>query len=306
MTDSPVVSRLVSRVVCVVLDGLRADVVELLRLRKLQSMIAHGASCRSAQTVAPSVTAAAMGSLFTGVRPADHGLNSDRFRLPQPRIALDPMPRVLRDAGIATRSFLAQVPWAYRGVARGLARMAGVTDARFSGDDANSILDSARDAIHPARRGLFFFHWPDADRAGHAHGWTSRRYMDAARRLDEALERLDGMFGASSDPDTLLIALADHGGGGVRFRNHDSTHPHDRTIPIVLSGGRVSHGELAPLSSLLDVPPTILWALGVSIPHSWCGRPMTEAFADVGVGSVALRPGGMPVNTAQRPMMLAR
>jgi arylsulfatase A-like enzyme len=270
---------IVSRVIIVVLDGLRADVVPLLSLPTLTRLASRGTSSFLAETVHPSVTAAAMASLFTGVRPVDHGLASDRFQVPHPRVALEPLPRVLADAGIATRAFLARIPMAYRGLARILARTSGVHDVCATGSDAAAIFASAQKALVAERQGLFVLHWPDADRAGHAHGWTSRPYMAAARALDETLGALDALTGASSDPETLLIALADHGGGGRDFRDHDSDHPHDRTIPLVLAGGRVSTGELAPYSSLLDVPATALWALGVDVPASWAGRPLVEAFA---------------------------
>ncbi|MFP5356117.1 MAG: hypothetical protein ACLGIK_13375, partial [Gemmatimonadota bacterium] len=75
-----------------------------------------------------------------------------------------------------------------------------------------------------------------------------------------------------------LVALADHGGGGAVARDHDSTHPHDRTIPLVLAGGDVVSGELAPLSSLLDVPATIAWAMGAGVPSGYAGRALVEAF----------------------------
>ena len=272
----------VSRIIVVVLDGLRSDAIPLFALPTLTRLARHGASTFAASTVSPSVTAAAMGSLFTGVRPVDHGLSSDRFHVPHPQVPLQPLPRVMRDAGIPTFTFLARLPLLYRPLAARLARIAGVEEAWFRGVGALEILATARDTLMHQRRGLFVFHWPDGDRAGHAHGWTSRPYGRAIRQLDEALGVLDALTGASGDPDTLLIAMADHGGGGKEFRNHDSSHKHDRTIPLILSGGAVVTGQLAPLSSLLDVPATIAWAMGATVPSGYAGRPLTEAFASSG------------------------
>ncbi len=273
-----VASPRLSRVIVVVLDGLRADAAPLLDLRHLQRLAGKGASTFSAQTVSPSVTAAAMGSLLTGVRPLDHGLASDRFRVPRPRLGLQPLPRVLADAGIATHAFLATLPLGYASLAGRLARRVGMAHASFRGAGAVEILAAARPVLARTRTGFFLLHWPDGDRAGHAHGWTSRPYVAAARRMDEALGMLDLMTGASTDPDTLLVVLADHGGGGTDFRDHDSAHPHDRTIPLVLAGGAVAGGDLAPLSSLLDVPATVAWAMTGAIPSSYAGRPLVEAF----------------------------
>jgi arylsulfatase A-like enzyme len=183
---------------------------------------------------------------------------------------------------VPTFTYLAALPFAYRGLARRFVTSLGVHDATFRGRTAPEILSAARDALSTQRRGLFLFHWPDADAAGHAHGWTSRQYVQAARRMDDTLGKLDALSGLSHDPATLLVVLSDHGGGGVLFRDHDSDHPHDRTIPIVLAGGRVRPTLLPAGTSLLDVPATVLWAMGVRVPSSYAGRPLSEAFVDDG------------------------
>ena len=80
-----------------------------------------------------------------------------------------------------------------------------------------------RRATLVARRdGLLMLHWPDADAAGHAHGWPSPAYLRAARGIDHWLGELDALTNASRDPDTLLVVLADHGGGGTERRDHDT------------------------------------------------------------------------------------
>jgi arylsulfatase A-like enzyme len=86
------------------------------------------------------------------------------------------------------------------------------------------------------------------------------------------------LYGLAADPDTLLIALADHGGGGADACDHDSAHPLDRTIPLLLWGAGIGRTHLLP-SSLIDVPPTILHALGVEVPEWYEGRVLHEAFA---------------------------
>jgi phosphopentomutase len=90
-----------------------------------------------------------------------------------------------------------------------------------------------------------------------------------------------------TDPATLLIALADHGGGGAVPNHHNSEHPLDRTIPLMLAGGAVHRGELAQGASLLDVPATICWALGVSRPESYAGTPLIAAFTRTTVEAAA-------------------
>ncbi len=260
----------------VVLDGLRADAIAGLGLRSWQRLSSLGAASLAGTTVGPSVTAAAMASLLTGTLPEVHGLRSDRFHLPRPSAPVHPLPRVLARAGLPTSGFIREVPLLLRGVAARIARRLGIARPCFAGRSAREILFAARASLYRQRRGLILLHWPDADQAGHEHGWMSAPYAAAARRLDDCLGDLTGELRLGQDPATMLIALADHGGGGSDPRNHDSTHPLDRTVPVLLAGGPVN-GDGLHEPSLLDIPATVLWALGVAQPESYLGRPLCEA-----------------------------
>jgi arylsulfatase A-like enzyme len=272
-------SAAIDRVVLVVLDGLRPDAVEAFRLDHVAELATRGAATFTARTVTPSVTAAAMASLFTGLAPARHGVVSDRFHVPRRRGPVDPLPRVLSTAGFPSSAFIGSLPALYAGLARQIARHVGLGRAVCSGDTARAIVASARPALAEQERGLIVLHWPDADRAGHEHGWMSRQYEAGARAMDQALGDLAGALARHEGDHTLLIALADHGGGGAVANDHDSMHPADQTIPIILAGAGVGPGTLDGSVSLLDVPPTVLWALGVAAPPSYEGRVLSGAFA---------------------------
>jgi hypothetical protein len=105
---------------------------------------------------------------------------------------------------------------------------------RTSGKTAPEILLAARTTLRTQRRGLILLHWPDADRAGHDHGWMSDEYAEGCVRLDDALGMLTAVVDVAHDPQTILIALADHGGGGTNVKDHESDHALDRTIPLVI------------------------------------------------------------------------
>lgn len=268
----------IRRVILVVLDGLRPDAIEHYGLPNLKRLSAGGAWTRQARTVAPSVTAAAMASLLTGVGPGRHGIRSDRFHIPRASTTLSPVPRVLAASHYPTAAFLAEIPVVFKGIAGGIANQLGIVDTRFIGQDSGSILRAARHTLSLQRRGLIIIHWPDADRAGHEHGWMSGPYEAAARSMDAALGLLTALTEVPRDPGTLLIALSDHGGGGATPKDHDSDHPLDRGIFITIAGGNVKPGPLAEPTSILDVPPTILWSLGVAPPANYDGAPLVAAF----------------------------
>ena len=220
-----------------------------------------------------------MASLMTGVSPDVHGILADSIHLPRSRRRLEPLPELLRAERYPSSAFMAAIPALYRGVANRIARKLGFDEARFCGTGASEVLLSARNALKAQRRGLIFLHWADADRAGHDHGWMSPAYADAARHLDRSLGLLVSGTDVLADPGTMLIALADHGGGGAPdLKHHEIEHPVNRTIPIILAGGVVAHRQLGG-AGLIDVPATVLGALGVTQPHSYEGRSL---LADAG------------------------
>jgi arylsulfatase A-like enzyme len=268
----------ISRVIVVVLDGLRPDAISTFNLRHIQRLIRHGASTMRASTVSPSVTAAAMTSLLTGVHPDVHGIQNDHFHIPKTTDTLFPLPRVLRDAGIPTFAFLRELPLMTRPLAYRVGKKLGVERVVCRGGTAPTVLMEARRVLQTQSHGFFLLHWADADQAGHEFGWMSEEYRQAATKLDASLGLLCALTNIVDDPKTLLIALADHGGGGEVLTDHESTHPYDWTIPILLCGGGVSPGRLAADTNLVDVPATVLHALDVAIPSNYAGRPLVEAF----------------------------
>ncbi len=270
----------VRRVVLVVLDGLRPDAIEAFGMTHMRHLVSRGASTLEGTTVSPSVTAAAMASLLTGQTPAHHGVVSDRFHIPRRRGPLDPLPRVLAQAGYPTEVFVGGLPPLYGGLATRIAKYLGIGRTRCAGADAREILSEATAALKDQRRGFFVLHWPDADRAGHDYGWMTREYAAAARALDASLGGLIQLL-QPDEAHTLLIALADHGGGGTVLTDHESDHPADRTIPIAFIGCGTGPGDLVRGATLVDIPATVLAAFGVAIPASYEGRAILTLPRDV-------------------------
>ena len=266
----------ITRVIVVILDGLRADAIPLFPLPHLQRLAQRGAYTLAGQTVRPSITPAALASLLTGVGPEVHGVQSDRIAIRRPRGPLLTLPEHLGRHGVPVRAFRGVLPPLTRGVAAQITARLGI-EATFKGHSADEILDAALPSLRRREPGVSILHWLDADRAGHAAGWGSGPYVAATKQLDATMGKMVEMLGVLDDPATLLIAFADHGGGGRVARDHNSAHPLDTTIPILLAGGQVMPQVLGYGASLLDIPPTIAWALGIQRPYLWVGRPLAEA-----------------------------
>lgn len=269
----------VKRAIVVVLDGLRPDAIAAFDLRHVRRLASLGASSMRARTISPSITWSALTSILTGVRPSLHGVLSESVRIPQPKIELTPLPQLLLTAGLPSSAFLGDLPHFYRLFASRIVERLGFSHARFSGSCASEVLLASYGALRVQREGLIFMHWADADRAGHAHGWMSRQYGEAARRLDGAIGHLAAMLDIEHDERSVLIALADHGGGGVVPDHHEGDHALNMTVPLLVAGGAVRRLCMRE-SSLLDVPATIAWILAGQIPDSYSGRPLVELFRE--------------------------
>jgi predicted AlkP superfamily pyrophosphatase or phosphodiesterase len=242
-----------------------------------------GAWTLSATTVSPSVTVAAMTSLLTGVSPGTHGLKGDRVFIPRAAAELVAVPEILAAASFDSWGFVHHLPLIFRGVAARVGRRLGFRRLCIEGTTATDILDAASPLLIEQARGLFVLHWPDADAAGHRCGWMSNEYGEACRRMDAALDRL---LDVAHDGRTMFVLLADHGGGGAKHNDHESSHPADMTIPLVLWGAGVAPTWLSD-ASILDVAPTVLAALGVTPPDNFAGRVLSEALDASGRATVA-------------------
>lgn len=267
-----------SRVVVVVLDGLRPDAISAYGLTQWTRLAALGADTRTGRSVNPSVTAAALTSLFTGVDPRVHGIQGERFQLPRQPGRLSLISSTLAAHGLPTAVHIRRIPWWYRGLARQFAKLAGAAHVTMTGETAAAIVDAAEPRLRQDAPGFTFIHLPDADRAGHAHGWMSAPYAAATRDLDGALGRVAELLELERRDDTLLIACADHGGGGAVPTHHHSEHPLDTTIPVLMAGAGVQAGATLDRMHWLDIPATVVWALGVAPPPAWGGQARTDAF----------------------------
>lgn len=113
-----------------------------------------------------------------------------------------------------------------------------------------------------------------------ALGGTSARhlpgYWGMVKRLDEALGRLqEALISLGLDQNTVVLFTSDHG-NHFKTRNAEykrSCHDASIRVPTALSGpGFEGGGQLRQMTSLVDLPPTLLDAAGIEVPASMQGR----------------------------------
>ncbi len=264
-----------ARCVVLLVDGLQPDAVRPEVAPSLAALQADYTHAHFAVTVRPSATVPALLSLTTGVGPATHQLVEPGLAAVRRFGSLRPLPKELAARQLPTVVVAGAIKAAESPVARVLASFAGIRRFVTTAGPARRVAAAALGRLRFVPDGLVLVYVNDCDRAGHAHGWMSRQYLEAVREADAAVAVLRGCAA-----DSLFIVLADHGGGGVAPTDHDAPHPVNDRIPLVLAGPRVRrrHVIRQPVS-ILDVPPTLLWWLGLDIPPEYEGRALRDAFA---------------------------
>jgi predicted AlkP superfamily pyrophosphatase or phosphodiesterase len=262
------------RVVIVLADGLRPDAVSPSVMPSLDALGGVFTLALHGRTVRPSTTVAALASLATGVAPQTHRLIEPGLGFLPALSGLRPVARELQRAGIPTDVVTSDLGVAVYPVAWALASAAGVARLVTHGSNARGAALAAHRVLCRNEPRLLFLYLPDCDRAGHAHGWMSAPYLEAAAEVDAAIGTL-----ASWTEEAVFLITADHGGGGVDPRDHDAPHPVNDHIPLVVAGrGVTRRHQLTRPVSLLDIPATVLWSFGLEVPPCYQGRPLTGAF----------------------------
>lgn len=265
------------KIVLVVIDGLRPDAVTPERMPVLAALMERAWRPTSATTVRPSITVAALTSLGTGVSPERHGMRSAGVGSLGRLRGLRPLPTELRRLGVETTIVLPELNGSARWLAGALLRLAGATRLVMTPPSPGALLETTMRQLQGNREREFLVaYMNDADIAGHAWGWMSPGYLQAAGSIDRGLTRLAPLI---DDPEALVIITADHGGGGVLAQDHDHPHPVNDAIPLLMLGGRIPPGVGgAGPAHLLDIPPTVLHGFGGAAPLQYEGRVMHEAF----------------------------
>ncbi len=263
-----------ARCVVFLVDGLRPDAIRSELAPSLHALAQDFTHAPHAFTVRPSATVAAMLSLSTGVGPATHQLVEPGLATLRKLGNLRPLPRELSARRLPTVVVAGEIAAVEVPMARVLTSVAGVSRFVTTAGPARRVAAAALGRLRFVPDGLVIVYVNDCDRAGHAAGWMSEPYLNAVREIDRAVGLLRACVA-----DSLLLVLSDHGGGGVEPRDHDTPHPINDRIPLVLAGPRIRRRHvLREAVSLLDIPPTLLWSLGLEIPVEYEGRVLHDAF----------------------------
>ncbi|MDZ4771172.1 MAG: alkaline phosphatase family protein [Chloroflexota bacterium] len=258
-----------TRVIFVMLDGLRPDAITPERTPHLTRAIARGAHTLTARSVVPSITLPCHLSLMMSVPPARHGILSNQY-VPIAR----PVQGLFDLAHDAEKTCAMIYNWEeLRDLsAPGALAYSHMIRASYDMDDGDDrIVAHAAPIVAAGVYDFTFIYLGTIDIAGHWHGWMSDGYLAQVQKIDALVGTL---IDAVTD-DAVMILQADHGG---HDRFHGTEEPEDMTIPWIMLGAGVRAGHtIARDVNLLDTAPTIAHLLGLSAPREWEGTPVVEA-----------------------------
>jgi predicted AlkP superfamily pyrophosphatase or phosphodiesterase len=304
--DAPPPRARAERVIIVSIDGLRPDAIDAAGAETLQRLIERGAYCATARSIRPSVTLPSHTSMLSGLDPERHQVFWNSYRsgyLPHPTVF-----SVVAQCGGESAMLFSKDKFYFLANPKCVAFVYGPPppdrapppeDYRDP-DQQEMLLQRQRDAaMHPDERhttagdlarvfsstwpakpfAVTFLHFREADEQGHRWGWMSPEYLEAIRRVDEALARViatvenHGGFGK-----TALIVTADHGGSG---RDHYwffmPAKPEHMTIPWICVGPGIPGGlKIRRSISVMDTAPTALALLGLGAPVGIEGKAVEE------------------------------
>ncbi|GAA4817380.1 alkaline phosphatase family protein [Nocardioides caeni] len=252
-SDLPVIPELPkdARVVVVSIDGLASYAVTEELTPVLKGLLDSGAGTLNARTaVEMTVTLPNHTGMVTG-RPiltalGGHGVTWNDPTSQNVRSGVDSVFTTIAAAGGESAVFTGKEKFEMWGRS-----WPGTIDELVVDESLDALTDATVTDLQQHRRDLVFFHIAETDVAGHAHGWGSPAYEDAVRRADSALGQVVQTIEA--DPrrarETIVVVTADHGGLRGQKRHGDAGAAEDYTIPFVVWGPGVVHGDLYRLNA---------------------------------------------------------
>jgi len=258
------------RVLILSLDGLRPDALDPDRTPAIVALAESGAASLEAQTILPSVTLPAHGSMLSGYDVEAHGLTWNDYIPANGFIRTPTLFSAAHDAGLHTEMVVSKEKLVQ------IASPGSVDEFTYVPGGDFAVADQAALAIADGFD-VLFVHFPGPDTAGHQGGWMSSLYFGTVAHTDEGVARiLAALEAAGLRHGTLILLTSDHGGRGT---SHGSSEPEVMTIPWIIAGPGVVPGlRLTEPVVIYDTAATAAWALGLSLPDDADGRPVLEAF----------------------------
>lgn len=249
-----------------------------------KQMAAEGAHTWEAYTIVPSITLPSHTSMLTGVGIQKHQILWNNYQPDKGFVKVPTVFSLAKEHGQVTAMFVAKEKF------KTLALPGSVDEFVFPPKfDAQSVANAFAAEVGKLKPNLCFIHFGDPDVAGHKYGVFSPEKMKAFADCDAALKTIrDAVDAAGLTASSVFILTADHGchdtpgdtpQAPIKGGAHGSPETADVQIPWIAWGKGVKpHSIIGGAVVIYDTAATALWLLGIDVPESFWGRPVTAAF----------------------------
>ena len=255
---------LTSRLVLVVLDGVRVDAAA--GMPNLQALAGKGSSGLAAAEL-PTLSNPGRATLSTGASPEVHGVTNNARFSPPPVDSIfslakkQELPVTVYGSYFWRRAF---------GDSLEASRVHSFEKELGPTPDADRLVQWQQEvcgemvpALAGVERGLIVVGLTATDEAAHDFGGESLEYLRVVAAVDECLGSLVQVLGGD---DTTFLAVADHGHIQRRGQGgHGGREPEVVSTPLVFAGRGIVRGS-GWKARHRDVAPTISALLGLPLP----------------------------------------
>ncbi len=294
----------IAHVVVIGFDGLSPDGLENALTPNFDSLMKEGSYTMHARSVLPSSSSSNWASMIMGAGPEQHGITSndwekDNYVLPavtQSEDFLFPSIFHLIDSQINDAEIGAIYHWG------GFGRLfeKGAVDYDVHPETEEETAEMASAYIKDKKPKFTFIHFDHIDHAGHHYGHGTAEYYKSVEKADLLLGTiLRSISDAGIADNTLVIVSSDHGGLG---KGHGGESLNEVEIPFIVWGKSVkkNHVLTHPVYQY-DNAATVAFALGLTTPNAWIGRPVKSAFEGFGTND------GYPIlERVKQPVILPK
>jgi hypothetical protein len=243
------------------LDGAGGSAVCEAETPHIDQLLGEGVWSYTAQTVYPSSSYPAWGSLFHGVGPELHRIDEAH-----PCAEDDPWPSFFKlarqawpDAELASFSCWAPINGKIIEPSCGC-HLVSLPDPE--------LVAAVTDYVRTHDPKLVFVQLDHIDAAGHKHGYGSQAYLDQIAVHDTYVGAIvEAIQEAGWYEESLIVLASDHGG---HERMHGTQDARDMTIVWGCRGPGIARGkELGGEVHIVDTAAVVAEALGLPRPPAW-------------------------------------
>jgi predicted AlkP superfamily pyrophosphatase or phosphodiesterase len=252
------------KVLIIGIDGCRPDALLQAKAPHLHKLIAEGAFSDQAQTGDITVSGPGWTSMLTGVWREKHGIRDNKFE--NADLKTHPHFFTRLKAKFPKAKTASIVHWAPINE-----RIISACDHIITRKTDREVAAEAEKILARPEIDVVFIHFDDVDGAGHRNGFHPKvaPYVKAIEECDVLVGRLLAALAkrpARDKEDWLILVSTDHGG---KDKGHGRNTPEERTIFVIMHGGGVKKGKIAPAPAIVDIAATALVHMGVAIDAEW-------------------------------------